>query len=131
MSLQKLKFPASTDHVKQCLNDVGLFEASKMEKLNIIHEAVDALVERWRLATFIFHLPCKEATITLKDVKLIIELMIDEMVVIGSSAIDTTILWDVARCCVLKEVYGGIRWEPTTVHVVEAPYQTDPSTSCR
>ncbi|KAK5803888.1 hypothetical protein PVK06_031537 [Gossypium arboreum] len=60
-----------------------------MEKFNIIHESANALVERWRRETFIFHLPYKEATITLKDVTLIIELMINEIAVIEPSAIDT------------------------------------------
>ncbi|KAK5772056.1 hypothetical protein PVK06_048317 [Gossypium arboreum] len=54
-------------------------------KLNL--QLISALVERWRLETYTFHLPCDECTITLEDVVLQLSLLIDGPVIMGSGII--------------------------------------------
>ncbi|KAG8501045.1 hypothetical protein CXB51_003142 [Gossypium anomalum] len=44
---------------------------------------ISALVERWRLETYTFHLPCGECTITLEDVHLQVGLPLDGYAVTG------------------------------------------------
>ncbi|MFQ6621354.1 hypothetical protein Gotur_001870, partial [Gossypium turneri] len=46
---------------------------------------ISALIERWRLETHIFHLPCGECTITLEDVSLQLGLPVDGHPVTGSA----------------------------------------------
>ncbi|KAK5785399.1 hypothetical protein PVK06_039982 [Gossypium arboreum] len=45
---------------------------------------VSALVERWRLETHMFNLPCSERTITLEDVQLWLGLLVDRLIVTRS-----------------------------------------------
>ncbi|MBA0798293.1 hypothetical protein Gohar_008898, partial [Gossypium harknessii] len=47
---------------------------------------ISALVERWRLVTHTFHLPCSECTITLKDISLQLGLPVDGEVITGPMA---------------------------------------------
>ncbi|KAH1032109.1 hypothetical protein J1N35_044283 [Gossypium stocksii] len=54
---------------------------SKGCKLNLA--LINVLVERWRVETHIFHLPCSECTITLKDVALQLSLPMDGPIIVG------------------------------------------------
>ncbi|KAH1122880.1 hypothetical protein J1N35_006040 [Gossypium stocksii] len=47
---------------------------------------ISALIERWRLETHTFHLPCEECTITLEDVQLQLGLPVDGYAVTGSAS---------------------------------------------
>ncbi|KAK5820376.1 hypothetical protein PVK06_025423 [Gossypium arboreum] len=48
---------------------------------------INALVERWRPETHIFHLPCDKCTITLEDLTLQFDLPVDGLVVMGSMVV--------------------------------------------
>ncbi|MBA0874836.1 hypothetical protein Goshw_022772, partial [Gossypium schwendimanii] len=44
---------------------------------------ISAFIERWRLETLTFHLPCRECTIILEDVQLQLGLSIDRSILTG------------------------------------------------
>ncbi|KAH1122717.1 hypothetical protein J1N35_005877 [Gossypium stocksii] len=54
---------------------------------DLLYDLISALIERWSLKTYIFHLPCGECTITLEDVALQLRLPIDGSAVTGISMI--------------------------------------------
>ncbi|MBA0649223.1 hypothetical protein Goklo_016811 [Gossypium klotzschianum] len=45
---------------------------------------ISTLIERWRLETHTFHLPCRECTITLEDMQLQLRLSMDRSALTGS-----------------------------------------------
>ena len=49
----------------------------------IDHGLISALVERWQLKTYTFHLSHGEMSITLQDVEVILGLLIDGEVLVG------------------------------------------------
>ncbi|KAH1097053.1 hypothetical protein J1N35_013974 [Gossypium stocksii] len=65
----------------------GLRSAALIRTFDLRYDLISALVERWRLETHTFHLPCRECTITLEDVALQLGLPIDENAVTGVSSI--------------------------------------------
>ncbi|MFQ6658273.1 hypothetical protein Gotur_027616, partial [Gossypium turneri] len=69
---------------------------------------ISAFIERWRLETLTFHLPCREFTITLEDVQLQLGLSIDRSVLTGSaqSANWGAICYDLLGA-ILDNIYGG------------------------
>ncbi|BAT74599.1 hypothetical protein VIGAN_01230200 [Vigna angularis var. angularis] len=69
-------------NILQVARFIHILQASSME---INHQLVTALVERWRVETHTFHLPLGESTITLEDVALQLGLPIEGHVVIGIS----------------------------------------------
>ena len=58
---------------------------------------VNALIDRWRPETHIFHLPCGECTVTLKDVVILLGLCIHGLPVIGSTNPSTSALQDMCE----------------------------------
>lgn len=65
--------------------EFGLTTLIQMFELRV--NLISALIERWCLKTHIFHLLCREYTITLEDVALQIGLPVDYYVVMGSSKV--------------------------------------------
>ncbi|KAH1122151.1 hypothetical protein J1N35_005311 [Gossypium stocksii] len=64
------------------LQDVRFLHVSRMlESCKLDHTLISMLVERWRLKTHIFHLPCSKCTTTLKDIDLQLGLPVDGPVV--------------------------------------------------
>ncbi|KAH1065287.1 hypothetical protein J1N35_030274 [Gossypium stocksii] len=58
-----------------------------MRMFEIRPDLILALVERWRPETYIFHLSRRECTITLENVALQLELLVDDAIVTGSSKV--------------------------------------------
>ncbi|KAA3487678.1 serine/threonine-protein phosphatase 7 long form-like protein [Gossypium australe] len=54
-----------------------------LEGCKLDPKLINALVERWRLETRKFYLPCGECTITLEDVALQLGLLVDGPAVMG------------------------------------------------
>ncbi|KAG8481626.1 hypothetical protein CXB51_026473 [Gossypium anomalum] len=65
----------------------GFGSAALTRTFDLRYDLISALVERWRLETHTFHLPCGECTVTLEDVALQFGLPIDGDAVTGVSAI--------------------------------------------
>ncbi|KAH1210759.1 Serine/threonine-protein phosphatase 7 long form [Glycine max] len=60
----------------------------KMGYLKINAALISVLIERWRPETHTFHLRCREATITLQDVSVLLGLRTDGAPLIGSTNLD-------------------------------------------
>ncbi|MBA0617833.1 hypothetical protein Godav_027251, partial [Gossypium davidsonii] len=75
---------------------------------------ISVLVERWRLETHTFHLPCDECTIILKDIQLQLVLLVDESVITGSMVVgDWSGICEQLLDNVSENFYGGrieMRW---------------------
>ncbi|KAH1064508.1 hypothetical protein J1N35_029495 [Gossypium stocksii] len=70
--------------IEPYLRDVGFSHVALVRKwCKLDPTLVSTLVERWRLETHKFHLPCNKCTITLEDVQLQLELLVDGRVVTG------------------------------------------------
>ncbi|MFQ6630084.1 hypothetical protein Gotur_008028 [Gossypium turneri] len=69
---------------------------------------INALIERLRLETHTFHLPCKECTITLEDVQLQLRLSMDRSALTGSvQSVDWgAVCYDLLGA-ILDNIYGG------------------------
>ncbi|KAK9987990.1 hypothetical protein SO802_028229 [Lithocarpus litseifolius] len=63
----------------------GLFKVLDME---VDHALIIALVERWCLETHAFHLPHGEMGITLQDIEVMLGVLVDGLLVIGSVRMD-------------------------------------------
>ena len=63
----------------------GLFRAFSRE---IDHGLISALVERWQLKTYTFHLSHGEMSITIEDVEVILGLPIDDEVLVGPTTVE-------------------------------------------
>ncbi|MBA0642304.1 hypothetical protein Goklo_026722, partial [Gossypium klotzschianum] len=77
-----------TIEIRVYLQDVRFLHASHMlGSCKLDPTLISALVERWRLETHSFHLPCGECTITLKDITLQLGLSVDGPVVTESAIV--------------------------------------------
>jgi len=72
------------DRVVNIIKGVGLEGLLKTPGREIDHGLITALVERWWLETYTFHMPYGEVTITLQDVEFLLGLPVDGEVVTGS-----------------------------------------------
>ena len=72
----------------------GLFRAFSRE---IDHGLISALVERWQLKTYTFHLSHGEMSITIEDVEVILGLPIDGEVLVRPTAVEDG---DLRQLCV-------------------------------
>ena len=71
-----------------CLRQTGFYGLSQIGFFQLDHHLITAMVERWRPETHTFHLPTREATITLEDVVIQLGLPVDGQAVTGSTAYD-------------------------------------------
>ncbi|KAK5845662.1 hypothetical protein PVK06_001863 [Gossypium arboreum] len=70
---------------------------------------INALIERWRLETHTFHLPCGECTITVEDVHLQLGLPVDGYAVTGSvSFTDWGVVCYELLDAILDNINGGV-----------------------
>jgi len=56
------------DHIKYLIHQAGFRHFLTLTHIEINHQFITTLVERWRIETHTFHLPLEEATVTLKEV---------------------------------------------------------------
>ncbi|KAK5802646.1 hypothetical protein PVK06_030257 [Gossypium arboreum] len=71
--------------IEDCLREAGFWHVAMIDRgCKLDPKLISALIERWRLETHTFHLPCGECTITLEDVHLQLGLPVDGDVVTGS-----------------------------------------------
>ncbi|XP_014503079.1 protein MAIN-LIKE 1-like [Vigna radiata var. radiata] len=71
--------------VRNILETTGFSHILKVSNMEINHLLVTALVKRWRIKTYTFHLPLGKTTITLEDVALQLRLPIEGHAVTGIS----------------------------------------------
>ncbi|KAH1039484.1 hypothetical protein J1N35_041227 [Gossypium stocksii] len=70
------------------LQAVGFLHVSRMfEGCKLDLQLISALMERWRPETYTFQLPCGECIITLEDVVLQLDLIVDRPVTTGSAIV--------------------------------------------
>ncbi|XP_017416849.1 protein MAIN-LIKE 1-like [Vigna angularis] len=74
------------ERIMNILQAAGFIHILKVSNMEINHQLVTALVERWRVETHTFRLPLGESTITLEDVALQLGLPIEGHVVTGISS---------------------------------------------
>ncbi|XP_016740271.1 protein MAIN-LIKE 2-like [Gossypium hirsutum] len=65
----------------------GFGSIALIRTFDLWYDLISKLVKRWRPVTHAFHLQCGESTVTLEDVALQLELLIDGSAVTGISAI--------------------------------------------
>ncbi|KAG8472875.1 hypothetical protein CXB51_034838 [Gossypium anomalum] len=71
--------------IEDYLRKVGFWHVAMIGRgCKLDPKLISALIERWRLETHTFHLPCGECTITLEDVHLQLGLSVDGDAVTGS-----------------------------------------------
>ncbi|MFQ6661468.1 hypothetical protein Gotur_029620 [Gossypium turneri] len=95
--------------IEPYMRDVGFSHVALVGKgCKLDPTLVSALVERWRPKMHKFHLSCDECTITLEDVQLQLELLVDGRVVTGSvHAADWRDVCDKLLRRVPEMIYGG------------------------
>ncbi|MFQ6630086.1 hypothetical protein Gotur_008028 [Gossypium turneri] len=81
---------------------------------------INALIERLRLETHTFHLPCKECTITLEDVQLQLRLSMDRSALTGSvQSVDWgAVCYDLLGA-ILDNIYGVERIRYARAYILE------------
>ncbi|MFQ6633874.1 hypothetical protein Gotur_010274 [Gossypium turneri] len=72
--------------VENYLREAGFWHVATVGRgYKVDPKLISALIERWRLETHTFHLPCGECTVTLEDVSLQLGLPVDGYPVTGSA----------------------------------------------
>ncbi|KAH1203590.1 Serine/threonine-protein phosphatase 7 long form [Glycine max] len=72
------------------LRQFGFYWIMKMGYLKINDSLISALIERWRPETHTFHMRCRECTITLQDVSVLLGLRVDGLPLIGPTNLNWT-----------------------------------------
>ncbi|KAH1197421.1 Serine/threonine-protein phosphatase 7 long form [Glycine max] len=70
------------------LRQSSFYWIMKMTYLKINSSLIAVLIERWRLKTHTFHMRCRECTITLQDVSVLLGLHVDGAPLIGQTNLD-------------------------------------------
>ena len=73
------------DRVLRYVREAGLYGIHRVGQIPLDRGMITALVERWRPETHTFHLSVGEATITLRDVAILIDLPVSGRAVTGPS----------------------------------------------
>ncbi|KAH1232520.1 Serine/threonine-protein phosphatase 7 long form [Glycine max] len=76
------------EEIVPLLRQSGFYWIIKMGCLKINAALISAFIERWRPETHTFYLRCREATITLQDVSVLLGLRTDGAPLIGSTNLD-------------------------------------------
>ncbi|MFQ6651283.1 hypothetical protein Gotur_023674, partial [Gossypium turneri] len=72
--------------VENYLREAGFWHVATVDRgCKVDPKLISALIERWRLETHTFHLPCGECTVTLEEVNLQLGLPVDGYPVTGSA----------------------------------------------
>ncbi|MBA0793432.1 hypothetical protein Gohar_017837 [Gossypium harknessii] len=72
--------------IENYLREAGFFHVANIGRgCKLDPKLVSMFIERWRLETHTFHLPCRECTITLEDVQLQFGLPVDGSVLTESA----------------------------------------------
>ncbi|KAH1082343.1 hypothetical protein J1N35_022104 [Gossypium stocksii] len=80
------------------LETVGFRSTTLICMFDLRANLISALVEGWCLETYTFHLPCRECTITLKDVALQLRLLFDGSAITGTSSESATLCYHLLGC---------------------------------
>ncbi|KAH1261801.1 Serine/threonine-protein phosphatase 7 long form [Glycine max] len=70
------------------LRQSGFYWIMKMDYLKINVSLITVLIKRWRPETHTFHMRCRECTITLQDVSVLLGLCVDGAPLIGQTNLD-------------------------------------------
>ncbi|KAH1206090.1 Serine/threonine-protein phosphatase 7 long form [Glycine max] len=70
------------------LRQSGFYWIIKMGYLKINASLISALIERWRPEIHTFHMRCRECTITLQDVSVLLGIRVDGLSLIGPTNLD-------------------------------------------
>ncbi|KAH1222268.1 Serine/threonine-protein phosphatase 7 long form [Glycine max] len=79
---------APPEEIIPLLQILGLYPIMKLAQLKVNGALINAFIERWRPKTHTFHLKCGEATITLQDVSVLLDIPVDGRPLIGNTNID-------------------------------------------
>ncbi|MFQ6663388.1 hypothetical protein Gotur_030937 [Gossypium turneri] len=72
--------------IENYLREAGFWHVANIGRgCKLDPKLISTFIERWRLETHIFHLPCGECTITLEDMQLQLGLPVDGSVLTGSA----------------------------------------------
>ncbi|MBA0787444.1 hypothetical protein Gotri_027212, partial [Gossypium trilobum] len=95
--------------IKTYLREVDFWHVTLVDRgYKLDQKLITVLVERWRLETHTFHLPCGECTIILEDVHLQLGLPVDGSVVTRSVySVDWGGVCGEILGSVLETIYGG------------------------
>ncbi|KAL5170181.1 Serine/threonine-protein phosphatase 7 long form [Glycine soja] len=72
-----------SEQIFSFLQQSGFYWIMKMGYLKINVSVISALIERWRLETHTFHMRCRECTITLQDISVLLGLRVIGLPLIG------------------------------------------------
>ncbi|KAD5802310.1 hypothetical protein E3N88_13670 [Mikania micrantha] len=86
-----------TENVKRYINVAGFGGLSNCGYRKLDHGMLEALIERWRPETHMFHMPIGEATVTLEDVNVLWGLPTEGGVVSGCEQ-PTSVADRIVRC---------------------------------
>ena len=83
------------DRVVDIIKGVGLEGLLRTPGRETNHGLITALVKRWRPETHTFHMPHGEVTITLQDVEVLLELLVNGKAIVGSTEkVWRDVCWD-------------------------------------